>query len=372
MKEESKNALNILHELKERQKELRCLYEISALLKSIEEPVEDLLHQVLDVIPEGYQFPDICRAKISLGDIVVQHEDFIETELKQSTNITADGEIAGEIQVAYIKKIKSETEGIFLNEEKKLIDAISNEIGQYLTITRYRNLINKNNDLSESERIDQSVKNWLMKWELNESQISKILFSEVAFNKDEIILKQGTKASYVVLLTDGLVKVLVGDLSGRNFSFKICKPFEFIGLNSILGSLKWDYSALTIVKSKGYIIDFEQLEACFTNNEAFKSKVTKELGRSNELLYHKINMLANRQALGRLTNTLLYLWSDVFDKHIIENSITRRTIAELSGMSTENCVRILSELKKDNLITITKKGINIIDSNVLETYSNVG
>ncbi len=372
MKINNDNSFVLLHHLKERQKELQCLYEISASLKNIEEPVDILLGKVIDIIPEGFQYPNICRAQISVDNVIAKHDDLVETELKYSAKIIVDGNIVGEIHVVYIKKIKNETLGVFLKEEKRLIDAIANEIGQYLTITHYRNLAKANKALTDNVKVDLSIQNWLLNWELNESQIKKICSNKIEFNKDEIILKQGTKSSYVLLLTNGLIKVSVGNLRGKNFIFKLCKPYEFIGLNSVLSSTKWDYSASAIVRSSGYIVDYQDLESFFLDNRAFKNNVISELGKSNELLYQKLNILVNRQALGRLTNSLLYLWKEIFDKQVIDNSISRRTIAELSGISTENAVRILSELKKDKVITINKKGIYINNLKEIETYSNVG
>ena len=73
-----------------------------------------------------------------------------------------------------------------------------------------------------------------------------------------------------------------------------------------------------------------------------------------------------------MAEVLLYLWKDVFDKKIIENFITRRIIAELSGMSTENAVRILSELKNDGIIESGKEGITVLNIELLETYSYSG
>ncbi len=368
---ESDNATKLIRDLKERQKELECLYRISNLLKNNEEPLEKLLIKVVESIPPGFQHPSICKARITIRDLSIEQKDLKETELSQKSNIVIDGKKIGEVQVYYIKPIKSETESIFLHEEKRLIDAIANEIGQFLTINHYKNLVIKNNKRTRNE-ISLSLSEWLTQWDLSDIQINKILGSQISFNKDELFLKQGTKVYYLLLLTDGLIKLSIGDPAGKNFVLKICKPFEFIGLDTSLDNNIWDYSATTITKSKGYLIDFDLIKECLSNNQNFKNKVFQFYGKSSFLLYQKINILANRQALGRLTSTLLYLWNDIYDRQVIENSITRKTIADLSGISTENAVRILSELNKDNVIKLQKEGIKLIDNKTLETYSNVG
>ncbi|MBT4728131.1 MAG: winged helix-turn-helix domain-containing protein, partial [Bacteroidetes bacterium] len=47
-------------------------------------------------------------------------------------------------------------------------------------------------------------------------------------------------------------------------------------------------------------------------------------------------------------------------------------MAELAGMSTESAVRVLSELKKDKVINIHHKGIEIVNMKLLQTLSKVG
>ena len=91
-----------------------------------------------------------------------------------------------------------------------------------------------------------------------------------------------------------------------------------------------------------------------------------------EQLFNNLSNIAFKQSLGRISEVLLYLSEDIFKNTLIPNTITRKDIAELAGVSTENAVRILSELKNDNLINITSTGIEIINSKMLRTFSIAG
>ena len=69
---------------------------------------------------------------------------------------------------------------------------------------------------------------------------------------------------------------------------------------------------------------------------------------------------------------LLYLAENVFKSNIIDTRVTRKDIAEFSGLATENLVRILSELKKDNIIAINNRVIEILNFETLKMLSNIG
>ncbi|MFC1785460.1 hypothetical protein ACFL0J_07540, partial [Candidatus Neomarinimicrobiota bacterium] len=60
----TKSLDNIITDLKERAKELSCLYEIQELLSDINVEVEDICRGMVKAIPGGWQFPEICVVKI--------------------------------------------------------------------------------------------------------------------------------------------------------------------------------------------------------------------------------------------------------------------------------------------------------------------
>ncbi|MDD2593793.1 MAG: helix-turn-helix domain-containing protein, partial [Bacteroidales bacterium] len=107
-------------------------------------------------------------------------------------------------------------------------------------------------------------------------------------------------------------------------------------------------------------------------NQSFHTEVTKWLCDNYNIVFEKLAIRGLKQTIGRVAHTLLYLSQTVFENNEIPNIISRKDIAEFSGMSTENCVRILSSLKKDNIIKYTKKGIQIVDLDLLKTIVIAG
>jgi CRP-like cAMP-binding protein len=52
--------------------------------------------------------------------------------------------------------------------------------------------------------------------------------------------------------------------------------------------------------------------------------------------------------------------------------LSRKELGELSAISEENAVRLLTEFKKEGIIEVTGKSISIMDKKLLTKISEVG
>lgn len=128
---------SIMHEMKERVKELNCLYKVEEILRDFESPLKDIMNKIAEVIKEAWQYPQYCCVKITLNDIDYYSNDFKHTEWMQSADIKIEEKIFGSINVYYKQNLPKADEGPFLKEERKLLNTIGEKIGQYIY---YRNL----------------------------------------------------------------------------------------------------------------------------------------------------------------------------------------------------------------------------------------
>lgn len=120
------------HELKERIKELNCLYTISGIVEKEGTTLEEILQKTVDMVPEAWQYPDIATCRIVLGDQVFVSRGFGQTRWRQSRRIVVNGKDAGLLEVFYLERRKTADEGPFLKEERSLIDAIAKRIGEII------------------------------------------------------------------------------------------------------------------------------------------------------------------------------------------------------------------------------------------------
>jgi hypothetical protein len=117
---------------RERAKELRCLYSVSDLMESPDLSVADVLAAVAERIPEGWQHPELCRARITVGELRRETEGFSRTPWVQRAPITVRGKLAGEIEVAYVQAPPGGANEPFLLEEQKLVHTIGRWLGRFV------------------------------------------------------------------------------------------------------------------------------------------------------------------------------------------------------------------------------------------------
>jgi hypothetical protein len=99
---ENTGIRKLISDLNERQKELNCLYQISEILKGGDDSFSEALTKVVEVLPNGYRFPEVCKTQIVVNDMVIQSDGFRVTELKQSAKIVFEGSVIGEVSVFFI------------------------------------------------------------------------------------------------------------------------------------------------------------------------------------------------------------------------------------------------------------------------------
>lgn len=128
----------ILQTLQERAKELNCLYQVDEILSRQFQPTPDVYAGIVEAVPHGWQYPEICRCRIIMAGEAYAPEDFAESPWSMTAAILAEGEPVGEIAVYYTQEKPRADEGPFLKEERRLIDTIAERIGLFLMQQRLR------------------------------------------------------------------------------------------------------------------------------------------------------------------------------------------------------------------------------------------
>lgn len=135
---DSDSLHRLIDDLKERAKELNCIYEVREILNQIDKPIDQICNAIIEAIPAGWQYPEICKARISLDDDIYESKDFIETEWTQCATIKISESIVGKLCVLYTEERPMLDEGPFLKEERKLIENIVQQIGFFLLHQKLR------------------------------------------------------------------------------------------------------------------------------------------------------------------------------------------------------------------------------------------
>jgi len=115
--------------LRERIKELNCLYGISQLAERHSDSIDDLLQDLVNFLPHSWQYPEITFARIVFKEKSYKSSGFKITKWRQSSRVFMYNEPVGEVTIMYLEKRPPEDEGPFLREERALLDALAERIG---------------------------------------------------------------------------------------------------------------------------------------------------------------------------------------------------------------------------------------------------
>lgn len=127
--------------LRERVKELNCLYGISQLVEESGNDLQRILKGVVSLIPPAWQYPDITCSRIVLDEQVYESAIFKETIWRQSADLKLQGEKVGVVEVYYLEKMPLLYVGPFAKEERDLLDAIAERLSKIIKRIRAEEML---------------------------------------------------------------------------------------------------------------------------------------------------------------------------------------------------------------------------------------
>jgi signal transduction histidine kinase len=114
--------------LRERIKELTCLYGIARLVERPGISLEEILQGIVKLLPPAWLYPEIASARIIFDGRSYPTPGFQESRQKQSADIVVGGGGRGVVEVVYMEEKPELDEGPFLKEERSLIDTVAREV----------------------------------------------------------------------------------------------------------------------------------------------------------------------------------------------------------------------------------------------------
>jgi pyruvate,water dikinase len=151
----------LLHDMRERAKELNCLYQIEELLTKPHLPLAEIFKQIIRTIPSGYQFPDICQVKIVFDDKTYQSFDFKESPRTQSADIKVEDKVVGRIEISYTKEVPQTESSYFLKDEHKLLNTVAERIGRTILHLKLEE-VSREWETAQKDLSEKNKKEWMV------------------------------------------------------------------------------------------------------------------------------------------------------------------------------------------------------------------
>jgi DNA-binding CsgD family transcriptional regulator len=234
--------------LRERIKELNCLYGVSQLAERHFNSLDNLLEDLVNFIPHSWQYPDITCARIAFKEKTYKSEGFKVTEWRQSARIYVYSEPVGEVAIFYLEECPPADEGPFLAEERALLEALADQIGTIATrISAEMELQDINKQLSlERKALQESntaIRTVLTRLEEEKNEI----YRNIKTNVDKIIMPillalaleiPHTQSKYIDMLKANLEELTSQFVSRLSSSYHSLTPTEITICNMIRNGLR--------------------------------------------------------------------------------------------------------------------------------------
>ena len=209
--------------------------------------------------------------------------------------------------------------------------------------------------------------------ELNEEEINFLSSNaaEITFKKGEIIAKQGAFATHLMYIKKGFVKLYMEGKTS-NFILNFYSKDKLIGVSSLLGATNFNYSVCAVDNSLICFIEINAVKQVLNQNIKFVNSLLKRSNKNSLFSYSRIFTLSQKQLVGKLAEALMHLAKEVFKSKKFSLTISRKELAEFTGMSVMSVIRVLNTFKKEHIIAEKDGLIEILDFEALEKYYRFG
>jgi CRP/FNR family transcriptional regulator len=201
--------------------------------------------------------------------------------------------------------------------------------------------------------------------------IPDAIVTRATFRKHEKICRQGDNVSHAIYLTEGTAKLFIEGINGHNIILYLMRPPAYIGLLSFFESIHYTYSVTAIEDSQVCMVKLEFLKELYLEDHEVLLRLNKAFGKSVALIMKKIICLNQKNIRGRIAESLLSLAS-FHGSNSFRLPVTRKELGEMSAISEENTVRLLTELKNEGIIRIQGRDVTIVDTALLSKISDLG
>jgi len=184
--EENKALKKIESDLNQRVKELNCHNEVTSLISRTDLTVDEIIQQIVELIPSSCQFSELVEAAITVNGKTFQTKLFRSTSCYVVQDVKVGGRKMGEIVVGYRGK-QALNKAVFSTEEAKLFFSIAGRIANFIDRTVKTAQLVKTEDKFKSliESINDIVYEYDSKGVLK--YISPVVEKLFGFSVDEVI-----------------------------------------------------------------------------------------------------------------------------------------------------------------------------------------
>lgn len=205
--------------------------------------------------------------------------------------------------------------------------------------------------------------------EFNSSKTSNI------YTKGQVIFYEGNNPFGIYCIFSGRVKLYKMGSNGRPQIVRLAGPGDILGYRSLFAEEPYHATAEAIEDTEICCIDKNAFMKVVSNTPELGFNLLRKLSRELRSAEDMATSIANKSARERMAELLLMLnetYGRPKGKSItIDLKLSREEMAEMIGTTQETAIRLLSEFKKDRLISVQERDITILNHQALLKTANL-
>ena len=178
--------------------------------------------------------------------------------------------------------------------------------------------------------------------------------------------------THVISLNSGLAKLYLEGIRQRNAILRLVKPTNFIGGPGVYLDLMHHFTITALIESSVCFIDIQVFKNIIKQNNSFAEEFMKDFSQNTLSVYNRLIYLTQKQMPGRMSDTLLYLFDEIFQSNKFPLLISKQDLADLSAMSKDSAVKVLREFQNEGIIRVTDHEMELINAEALKKISKIG
>jgi CRP/FNR family transcriptional regulator len=193
----------------------------------------------------------------------------------------------------------------------------------------------------------------------------------------DVLFQQGDAVKGLYCIADGLVRVQQAGKSGKARFVRFALPADTVGHRSVFIEEKYKGTS-AVISDEAHVcfIPYKTILSLLGSNPAFARDLIQKLGGELDRSEEDRLAVTEKTVRGRLARLILSFCDDFSSLEkdgslLLKSDIAKTDLARVLCVADETVIRLMSEFKKDGVITYTKRRIRVLDLNQLRKLSTL-
>src|SRR5579864_8511853 len=194
---------------------------------------------------------------------------------------------------------------------------------------------------------------------------------QTAYPPDATLFVEGQSPRGVFLLCSGKVKLSTSSRDGKVLILKMAIPGEMLGLSAVIAGTEYELTAETAMPCQVNFVAREPFLEMLARHGEAGLRSAQALSREFQSAYRDIHdLILARSSAGKLAKLLLSWTPSSANNNTkeirVSSGLTHEEMAQMIGASRETVTRLLSDLRKKQLIRLEGSTLVIRNRMALE------